>query len=47
MFKKLFKTFALILLMSGSFMGKVISADLTFFTIGTGGLHILIIQWVE
>ena len=37
MFKKLFKTFAIVLLLSGSFMSKVISADLTFFTIGTGG----------
>ena len=37
MFKKLFKTFAIVLLISGSFVGKVISADLTFFTIGTGG----------
>ena len=37
MFKKLFKIFAFVLLISGSFVGKVISADLTFFTIGTGG----------
>ena len=37
MFKKLLRTFALVLLISGSFMSKVISADLTFFTIGTGG----------
>ena len=37
MFKNLFKTFAVILLLSGSFVGKAISNDLTFFTIGTGG----------
>ena len=37
MFKKLLQTFALVLFISGSFVGKVISADLTFFTIGTGG----------
>ena len=37
MFKKLFKVFALVLFLSGSFVGKVISSELTFFTIGTGG----------
>ena len=37
MFKNLFKTFAVVLLLSGSFVGKAISNDLTFFTIGTGG----------
>ena len=37
MFKNLFKTFAVVLLLSGSFVGKAISNDLTFFKIGTGG----------
>ena len=37
MLKKLFKTFAIVLFLMGSFVGKVISSELTFFTIGTGG----------
>ena len=37
MFKKLFRTFAVFLFLSGSFIGKAISSELTFFTIGTGG----------
>ena len=37
MFKKLFRTFAVFLFLSGSFLGKAISNELTFFTIGTGG----------
>ena len=37
MFKKLFRTFAVFLFLSGSFVGKAISNELTFFTIGTGG----------
>ena len=37
MFKKLFRTFAIVLFLSGSFVSKVISSELTFFTIGTGG----------
>ena len=37
MFRKLFKTFAIVLFLAGSFTGKVISSELTFFTIGTGG----------
>ena len=37
MFKKLFKTFAIVLFLAGSFTSKVISSELTFFTIGTGG----------
>jgi len=37
MLKKLLKTFAVVLFLSGSFVGKVVSSELTFFTIGTGG----------
>ena len=37
MFKKLFRTFAVFLFLSGSFVGKATSNELTFFTIGTGG----------
>ncbi len=37
MFKKLLKIFTLVLFLSSSFVGKVISSELTFFTIGTGG----------
>ena len=37
MFKKLFRTFAELLFLSGYFLGKAISNELTFFTIGTGG----------
>ena len=37
MFKKLLKSFAIVLFLSSSFVGKAISSELTFFTIGTGG----------
>ena len=37
MFKKILRTFAVVLFLSGSFVGKAISNELTFFTIGTGG----------
>ena len=37
MFKNLFKKFTLILFLLGSFAGKTYSAELSFFTIGTGG----------
>jgi TRAP transporter TAXI family solute receptor len=37
MFKKILKSFGLILFLSSSIFGKAYSADLTFFTIGTGG----------
>jgi TRAP transporter TAXI family solute receptor len=37
MIKKILKTFAVLLVLSGSFVGKAISNELTFFTIGTGG----------
>jgi TRAP transporter TAXI family solute receptor len=35
--KKILKTFAVLLVLTGSFVGKAISNELTFFTIGTGG----------
>ena len=47
MFKKLFKTFAIVLFLAGSFMSKVISSELTFFTIGTGGTAYTTIPLVE
>ena len=34
---KLFRIFSVFLLFSASFVGKAISNELTFFTIGTGG----------
>ena len=37
MIKKILKTFAVLLVLTGSFVGKAISNELTFFTIGTGG----------
>ena len=37
MIKKILKTFAVLLVRTGSFVGKAISNELTFFTIGTGG----------
>ena len=37
MFKSLFKKFAITLFLIASFAGKTYSADLSFFTIGTGG----------
>ena len=37
MFKKILKSFGLVLFLSSSIFGKAYSADLTFFTIGTGG----------
>ena len=37
MMKKILKTFAVLLVLTGSFVGKAISNELTFFTIGTGG----------
>lgn len=37
MIKKILKTFAVLLVFTGSFVGKAISNELTFFTIGTGG----------
>ena len=37
MIKNLFKKFSITLLLLASFAGKAYSADLSFFTIGTGG----------
>ncbi len=37
MIKKILNTFAVLLVLTGSFVGKAISNELTFFTIGTGG----------
>ena len=37
MFKNLLKKFSIILFVMVSFAGKTYSADLSFFTIGTGG----------
>ena len=37
MIKKILKTFVVLLVLTGSFVGKAISNELTFFTIGTGG----------
>jgi len=37
MFKNLFKKFAITLFLIASFAGKTYSAELSFFTIGTGG----------
>ena len=44
MFKKLFKTFVIVLFLSGSFVSKVISSELTFLQLVQGEQLTHIIQ---
>ena len=45
MIKRLLKTFAIVLFLSSSFIGKVISSELTFLLLEQVGQLIHTIQW--